>query len=358
VARVRADYRSLFDNAPEAIVVFDLKDCSILEANKLALEFYGFTRPEFLGSDFSNLQTDRSTFKAHVAELRAKGRAKEFKTSHNKRDGSSSEVSINSIVIDFGERLAVQSHIREVSADRDLDEATPSRRKKLTDSSVRIDNTLVRRLLVVYSGFIIQSAMKELLADQPIECKYLLYPDNYTLENNAVSRADFVIFALSRVSRLEVEDLKAVCRERSDLPVLVVSIETGVDAVIEMIQAGIRGVIIKDKEFSLVPAAVNAIMKGEFWFPRAIMQKFFENYSLSGLSNGRVANRNGLLSEREGEILKLIVKGLKNKEIASKLGISYSTVLTHIYNIYRKLEVNNRAQAISRAHSTSLVKLT
>ena len=61
------------------------------------------------------------------------------------------------------------------------------------------------------------------------------------------------------------------------------------------------------------------------------------------------------LSERELEVLRLMADGLKYQEIAGKLVISLNTVRHHTRNIYGKLEVNSRAQAIARAHDLGLL---
>ncbi|HMQ07327.1 MAG TPA: LuxR C-terminal-related transcriptional regulator [Saprospiraceae bacterium] len=61
------------------------------------------------------------------------------------------------------------------------------------------------------------------------------------------------------------------------------------------------------------------------------------------------------LTQREYEILQLIVKGLSNADIASSLFLSLSTVKTHIYNLYMKLEVKRRSQAIEKAQRLKLV---
>jgi LuxR family maltose regulon positive regulatory protein len=61
------------------------------------------------------------------------------------------------------------------------------------------------------------------------------------------------------------------------------------------------------------------------------------------------------LSERELEVLQLICQGYSNREIAQKLVISIHTVKRHNYNIYAKLEVGNRAQAILRSQVLGLV---
>jgi LuxR family maltose regulon positive regulatory protein len=61
------------------------------------------------------------------------------------------------------------------------------------------------------------------------------------------------------------------------------------------------------------------------------------------------------LSERELQVLRLIVAGLSNRQIAQDLVISLGTAKTHIHNIYGKLDVSSRAQAIARAREFNLV---
>jgi ATP/maltotriose-dependent transcriptional regulator MalT len=61
------------------------------------------------------------------------------------------------------------------------------------------------------------------------------------------------------------------------------------------------------------------------------------------------------LSERELQILKLVVRGLGNRDMAAQLFLSEATVKWHLRNIYAKLDVSNRSSAIARAHELSLV---
>ena len=62
------------------------------------------------------------------------------------------------------------------------------------------------------------------------------------------------------------------------------------------------------------------------------------------------------LSERELEVLRLIASGASNRDIARKLFVSLATVKTHINNIYRKLEVRTRTQAVARARESKLLQ--
>jgi LuxR family maltose regulon positive regulatory protein len=62
------------------------------------------------------------------------------------------------------------------------------------------------------------------------------------------------------------------------------------------------------------------------------------------------------LSEREGEVLRLLAQGLRNPEIAHRLTISDNTVKAHVKQIYRKLEVHDRVQAIIRARELGLLR--
>lgn len=69
-----------------------------------------------------------------------------------------------------------------------------------------------------------------------------------------------------------------------------------------------------------------------------------------------VVENNGLLTDRETDILKGIAEGLTNKQIGEKLFVSENTVKKHINNIYFKLDVNRRTQAIAKAKDLNIIK--
>jgi len=106
----------------------------------------------------------------------------------------------------------------------------------------------------------------------------------------------------------------------------------------------IQGIFYKNDQPTVISKGISAILNGDLWFSRkALVKEILEpNRSMNSLSHVTSCN----LTIREREILSLIASGLTNKKIADKLFISTHTVKTHIYNIYKKIDVKNRFQAI------------
>jgi LuxR family maltose regulon positive regulatory protein len=77
--------------------------------------------------------------------------------------------------------------------------------------------------------------------------------------------------------------------------------------------------------------------------------------TFSSSYSGKVQSLSDPLSERELEVLRLIIAGLTNREIAGELVVSLGTIKTHINHIYQKLDVNSRTQAVARARELKLV---
>jgi DNA-binding NarL/FixJ family response regulator len=115
---------------------------------------------------------------------------------------------------------------------------------------------------------------------------------------------------------------------------------------IDLIRIGVKGFFSIDMGSETLKKALILIKEGETWASRRLLSisipsgpDYLKNY-LPGKALSFT------LSEREKDILKTMVLGLKNKDIADKLFISENTVKTHISNIFKKFGVNNRAQAI------------
>jgi len=110
----------------------------------------------------------------------------------------------------------------------------------------------------------------------------------------------------------------------------------------ELVIGGIRGIFYANDKPDHLERGVRALLEGEIWISREIMSKFIpESEATRRLS----ASETSVLSGRESEILGLVAKGAMNTEIAQTLYISRHTVKSHLYNIYKKINVTNRLEA-------------
>ncbi|HMQ29213.1 MAG TPA: response regulator transcription factor [Chloroflexaceae bacterium] len=123
------------------------------------------------------------------------------------------------------------------------------------------------------------------------------------------------------------------------------------DSLFAAMCAGARGYILKGADKAEMLRTIRAVAHGEARFGPTIAGR------LMGLFRQQRAARDRPfpdLSEREFEILELLARGLSNGQIAERLRISGKTVSNHISNIFLKLHVSDRAQAIVRAHQAGL----
>jgi DNA-binding NarL/FixJ family response regulator len=105
---------------------------------------------------------------------------------------------------------------------------------------------------------------------------------------------------------------------------------------------GIRGFFYERDSLGIFLKGIRAIFNGEMWLSREIMTKYILDQKSH---NNSYRKELVVLTQRELEILTMVVSGFTNDEIAVKLHISGHTVKTHIYNIFKKINVPNRHQA-------------
>jgi DNA-binding NarL/FixJ family response regulator len=110
----------------------------------------------------------------------------------------------------------------------------------------------------------------------------------------------------------------------------------------EIIDLGVRGVFLENESPGIFTKGVQAILSGEFWFSRDILVKCLSD---NGNSVETPQDTASYLTSREKEILVKLASGSTNRKIAEDLFISPHTVRTHIYKIFRKINVPNRLHA-------------
>ena len=105
----------------------------------------------------------------------------------------------------------------------------------------------------------------------------------------------------------------------------------------------ITGFFYENDNLNMVLKGIEKILRGDIWISRDILTEFaFSNIK----QKLYYIQKNTNLTQREIEILKLLSIGVTNEEIAEKTFITLNTVKTHLYNIYKKIKVKNRLQAI------------
>lgn len=138
-----------------------------------------------------------------------------------------------------------------------------------------------------------------------------------------------------------------------DTDILVITVFANQNKVLDAIRAGARGYLLKDERIEDCMAAVREIRRGGSPISPIIARQLLGEIR----PDPREAPRPmaSPLSEREYEVLNLLARGFSNAECAEILTVSSNTIGTHVKNIYRKLEVNSRAEALFEASSQGLL---
>jgi DNA-binding NarL/FixJ family response regulator len=151
-----------------------------------------------------------------------------------------------------------------------------------------------------------------------------------------------------------IEATRILYREMPHVGIIFCTVFEDDEFVFAGLQAGGRGYILKDDDPDTMLRAIRAVAHGESLLGPAIAQKVMRQFSaLPGKQTPLVDD----LTPRETEVLKLIAAGLSNKEIAEALVLSEKTVKNHINNIFSKLHVYDRSQAMLFAIRQGLVKV-
>ncbi len=108
-----------------------------------------------------------------------------------------------------------------------------------------------------------------------------------------------------------------------------------------IITSNISGIVYKDADKSDLRKAIFKVLSGELWFKRETFEALFQRSK--DVIESRVIFKK-LLTPVETKIVQEVCQGLKNKEVAEKLFISENTVKSHLYNIYRKLNIKSRTE--------------
>ena len=166
-------------------------------------------------------------------------------------------------------------------------------------------------------------------------------------------RPDVVLMDIKMPGMNGFEATKNIKKEFPEVKVIILTNYDDPKYVEQSIHAGAHGFLLKDVERADLIAAIRDVVNDREIMDYKIVKKVF--LSIKNKRAVRLADEDMSLTKRELEILECLAKGLSDKEIASSLYISEHTGRTHIRNIYRKMDVSSRSQAVAKALRAGLI---
>jgi DNA-binding NarL/FixJ family response regulator len=168
-------------------------------------------------------------------------------------------------------------------------------------------------------------------------------------------RPDLVLMDVAMPGGGGLAATRRLAAEAPAVAIVMLTASEGVDDLFAAIKAGARGYLLKNLESGELRGMLEAVARGEAAITPAIAGRILAELARPEVV-ATVPDGPDRLTDREMDVLQLVVAGLRNKEIAADLGISENTAKFHLRNILDKLHAQNRAEVVARAMRGGLVE--
>jgi DNA-binding NarL/FixJ family response regulator len=211
------------------------------------------------------------------------------------------------------------------------------------------------RILIADDHPLFRNGMRALLSGvADMEVAGTATNGNEVIEQAASEQPDVILMDLQMPGISGIEATRRILHTSPHIRILMVTMFEDDASVFAALRAGARGYILKDADEDEILRAIRAIGAGEAIFSPTIAQRLIDFFAAPFPTIPTQIFPE--LTEREREILGQIARGYSNSDIARQLVLSQKTVANHVSNIFSKLQVVDRAQAIVRAREAGLGK--
>ncbi len=191
--------------------------------------------------------------------------------------------------------------------------------------------------------------VREGLAELVSSDKELLMMENFDNAESAIEKLpalepDIVVMDINLPGMSGIECIKIMKEKCPNTQFMMFTVYENDEKVLQSLQAGATGYLLKRTKPQRILESIKELSQGGSPMSSNIARKL-----LNIFLNEKKITKKEILTDRENEVLQLLADGLLYKEIAERLNIVHGTVRQHIHNIYEKLHVQNRTEAINKA---------
>src|ERR1700679_514912 len=169
-------------------------------------------------------------------------------------------------------------------------------------------------------------------------------------------RPDVVLMDIGMPGLSSFEATRHIKKNRPETKVLFLTMYEDEDYLVQCLEVGAAGYVLKDTPAQQLVTAVRDVYKGGKYLSSQVLGKLVEDFR-ARVRDAKMRPRISTLTPREREILKLLAEGNSVKEIAVLLGLSVKTVEAHKFNLMRKLDIHNKAQLVTYAIQKKIIKI-
>ncbi|MDQ0719558.1 MULTISPECIES: response regulator [unclassified Paenibacillus] len=211
------------------------------------------------------------------------------------------------------------------------------------------------KIMLVDDHFVVREGLKLILETSE---KYQVVGEAVNgqdaLENVEKLQPDIILMDLNMPVLSGLETMKEFKKKGLTIPIIILTTYNEDEMMINGLALGAKGYLLKDTSRESLFRSIDSAMRGEMLLSEEMLERVM---AAKLKSQQEVKEDVKLLSDKESYILQCVAKGYKSKEIAFDMNIGERTVKAHLTNIYNKLGVDSRSQAVATALDRGILKL-
>lgn len=207
------------------------------------------------------------------------------------------------------------------------------------------ENKRLRLVLADDHAVVVMGLEAVLSLEQDLEVVATAGDGSEAVEAYRKHRPDVIVLDLRMPGTDGISAARQIRAEFPDARALVLTSYETEEEIQQALSAGVAGYVLKRGKASELVEAIRAVAAGGSWIPEGVAKRAKE------------AAESPVLSERQKEVLLLVAKGLSNKEIADVLGFSESGTKQHLRQIFSKLGVTDRTEAVAEAVQRGVLRM-